>query len=368
MKKNPLFYTVMFLMPIAFFALCSLSYVAYKTVRLFHTRQGWKGHIHAVHPLLGYAPVPNARGAEVFQSGPDIPTWSDEDGFRVPVDKGASSHPRPLILALGCSCTYGYATRAEDAYPYLAGRSLNGTSKNAGVSGYGLSQMFLLAKKLLPALKPDYLLIQYSPWLVDRAQTPFQELHIGRIPMPYFYEKDSHFAIHPPVYSAKVFDFPFDRYVNAQGKWSDGWSFYWKVSVPLSIYDGWNMARYAISRGMGTIPKPTDAREGLIAYAYKEINGIARENGAQTVIVVLGDDATPVKFNEQWFPSDALLVNAHDSLLKRLPLLNAENYLKEYAHWRGCPPVVVDIHPNESAHRVITDAIVFAIGKSGGKQ
>jgi hypothetical protein len=363
-KKNFFFYSVMFLMPVAVFALCSLSFIAYKTVRLFHVHQGWKGNIHAAHPQLGDAPVPNARGSQVFQSGPDIPTWSDEDGFRVPVDAPASSHPRPLILALGCSVTYGYSTRAEDAYPFLVGRSLNGTSKNAGVSGYGLCQMFLLAQKLLPALKPDYLLVQYSPWLVDRAQTPFQELHIGRIPTPYFYEKDSHFAIHPPVYSAKVFDFPFDRYVNAQGKWSDGWSFYWKVSVPLSVIDGFNRLKYSLYRGIGAIPKPTGSREGLITYVYNEINAIARENGAQTVIVVLGDDATPVKLNEQWFPSDALVVNAHDSLLKRLPLINAENYLKEYAHWRGSPPVVVDAHPNERAHRVITDAIVSAIRKS----
>jgi hypothetical protein len=367
MKKKLLFYTVMFLMPVAVFALCSLSYTAFKTVRLFHIQGGWKGKIHTSHPQLGYAHIPNARGAVLFQAGPEVPTWYDADGFRVPDRQSASSHPRPLILALGCSFTYGYATRAEETYTYLVGQSLNGESKNAGVVGYGLCQMFLLAKKLIPALKPDYLLVQYSPWLVDRAQTPVGALNIGRIPTPYFYEKDSRFVIHPPVYPAKVFDFPVDRYLNAQGKWGNGWSFYWKVSVPLLVYDGWNMARYTVSRGIGTVPKPTSSREGLITYVYNEINAIARENAAKTIIVVLGNDTTPVAIKEQWFPSNALIVNAHDSLLKRLPVLNAENYLKEYAHFRGCPPKIVDVHPNERAHRIIADALVSAIRKSEGK-
>jgi hypothetical protein len=368
MKKKPLFYIVMFLMPAAVFALCSLSYIAYKTVRLFHVPGGWKGTIHAFHPQLGDAPVPNARGSQVLQGGPDIPTWSDEDGFRIPDSGRASSHARPLILALGCSFTYGYATRAEDTYPYLVGQGLNGESKNAGVAGYGLCQMFLRAKKLLPALKPDYLLVQYSPWLVDRAQTPFQELHIGRIPTPYFYEKDSHFAVHPPVYPTMVFDFPFDRYITAQGKWIDGWSFYWNVSVPLWVSDGFHLLKYSLGRGIGSIPKPTGSREGLITYAYNEINAIAHENGAKMVIVVLGYEPTPVTLNEHWFPSDALVVNAQDTLIERLPIKNTEIYLKEYAHWRGSPPVVVDMHPNERAHRIIADALVSAIRKSEGKK
>jgi hypothetical protein len=74
------------------------------------------------------------------------------------------------VLALGCSFTYGAATNAENTYPYLVGQRLAGTTRNAGVSSYGLSQMMILAKRLVPAYKPDYLLVQYSPWLVDRSK------------------------------------------------------------------------------------------------------------------------------------------------------------------------------------------------------
>jgi hypothetical protein len=367
MKKKLFFYAFMFLMPIALIAFCFLSYQAYKTVRLFHLQQSWIGKIHTGHPQLGYAYIPNARGSVIFQTGPDVPTWFDENGFRVPVDQGAASAQRPLIVALGCSFTFGYATPAEETFPYLVGEALHGTCRNAGMVGSGLCQMSLLAKKLLPALKPDYLLVQYSPWLIDRAQTPIGALNIGRIAMPYYYEEGSRFVIHPPVYPTKVFDFPFNRYINEQGKWKDGWSFFWKVSVPLSVYDDWNMIHYKIARGIGTTPKPTAARDRLITFAYNEINTIAQENGARMVIVVLGDDTTPVPVKEQWFPSNALVVHAHDSLLKRLPALGPANYLKEYAHWRGCPPVMVDQHPNQRAHRVIADAVVSAIRMSAGK-
>ncbi len=88
---------------------------------------------------------------------------------------------------------------------------------------------------------------------------------------------------------------------------------------------------------------------------------MAEEYGARVLIVVLENLGTPVEVNEQLFPSDALLVNAYDALLRRLPIINSENYMKEYAHWRGSPPTVVDTHPNEAAHRIIADAIVSAI-------
>ncbi len=91
---------------------------------------------------------------------------------------------------------------------------------------------------------------------------------------------------------------------------------------------------------------------------------MAKEFGARVVIVVLGY-AKPVEVNKQLFPSDALLVNANDALLRRLPVNNIENYNKEYAHWRGSPLRIVDSHPNEIAHKIITNAIVSEIRKAG---
>ena len=51
-------------------------------------------------------------------------------------------------------------------------------------------------------------------------------------------------------------------------------------------------------------------------------------------------------------------VDLVDGAAKRLPNANNENYQKEYAHWRGSPPIILDYHPNENAHKIIADAIV----------
>jgi hypothetical protein len=55
-----------------------------------------------------------------------------------------------------------------------------------GVSSYGLSEMMVLAKRLVPIQKPDYLLVPYSPWLVGRAQSPFAPTYFGSVVTPYF--------------------------------------------------------------------------------------------------------------------------------------------------------------------------------------
>tara|TARA_B100000315_G_C14535543_1_gene568267 strand:+ start:171 stop:1310 length:1140 start_codon:yes stop_codon:yes gene_type:complete len=364
-KKKFFFHTVMVLLLFAVFALAYMSYAAYKTVHIYQNikakQRGWIGNVHAVDAELGYAPVPNSQGAHAFPIGPDIPMRYDEDGFRVPMEVGASSHPRPLFLELGCSFTYGDAAYAKDTYPYLVGLSLNGTSKNAGVCSYGLSQMLPLAKKLVPIHKPDYLLVQYSKWLVDRAQNPFAPSYFGKLPTPFFYEEDHSFALYPPVFLTKILDLPVSLYRNTPNNWIDAVSFYWNVGLPLSAHDDFNMLKYITYRIIGIIPPPTNSREELIEYVYKEINNVAEEYGVKVVIVVIGDNATPVEVKEQLFPSGALLVNAHDALLRRLSKINTENYLKEYAHWRGSPPRVVDTHPNDAAHSIIAGAIVSAI-------
>ena len=112
----------------------------------------------------------------------------DKNGFRVPVgDTPTESHGSPLVLTLGCSFTYGDAVYARDTYPYLVGQSLKGTTKNAGCCSCGLSQMLILAGKLIPSHKPDYLIVQYSPWLISRSLSPFSPTYGGKSPAPYFY-------------------------------------------------------------------------------------------------------------------------------------------------------------------------------------
>jgi hypothetical protein len=343
-----------------------MGYVAFRTGAIYKNiktnQRGWQGKVHVADVKLGFSPVRNTVGAQVFPMGKDIPIRYDEDGFRAPVEALESSKPsRPLILALGCSFTYGAAIYAKDAYPYLVGKSLKGTSKNAGVCSYGLSQMLLLARELVPTHKPDYLLVQYSPWLVKRARRPFAPSYFGKLPKPFFYEKDHHFAIYPPVFLNKIMGLPVSRYRKKPASWTDAFSFYCKVGFPLIFHDNFNMLKYGIFKKLGMIPIPTSENKRLIKYVYTEMNRLAKKSKAKMVIIVLGNNATAEEVNQNLFPSDALLVNAQYALLRRLPVPNHENYLRAYAHWRGNPPKMVDKHPNEVAHRIIADAVVSEI-------
>ncbi len=370
-RRRLLFSTVSVLIPVAVFVLAYMGYAAHKSAPLYDyiktNQRGWKGHVHRADTVLGFAPAPNSAGAEVFPIEPNIPMRYDEKGFRVPVEVEAISRQRPLILALGCSFTYGAAVRAQNAFPHLVGLSLNGTSKNAGVCGYGLSQMLILARRLVPTYQPDYLLVQYSEWLVDRVQMPFAPFYFGEVPTPFLYLKDGRLVMHPPVFLTKLLDLPIDRYRNTPRNWMDGLSFYLHVGLPLSAHDDFNMFKYGSAKSMGLIPDPANSRKDLVRYVYKKIDDAAKAHGSRTVIVILGNEGAPVVPNEELFPPDAILVNAQDALLGQLSDPDSANYLKEYAHWRGSPPTLVDNHPNEKAHRIIADAVVSAIRQAGTK-
>jgi len=371
-KKFILFYIIMFILPLVTFALICAGYMAYRTYEVYVSVKGnehhWRGRGHRADTELGFSPIPNSAGARVFPIGPDIPVRYDDDGFRVPVDYTPKlSQPRPLVITLGCSFTFGDAVHAEDTYPYLVGQYLHGTAKNAGVCSFGLSQMLILSRKLVPIYRPDYLLVQYSTWLVDRARRPFAPSYQWKLPSPYFYEENNRFVLHGPVFLTKVGDTPVDKYRNTPKSMTDACSFFWNVVLPLDWYDNYNMFKYEIKKGAGRIPRPTNATDALIKYVYSEISNVAAQYGAKLVIVVLGSNDKPVDVDKKLFPADAIIVNAHDALLAHLAVLNLNNkagYQKEYAHWRGSPPKIVDKHPNETAHRIIAEQIVSKINEA----
>lgn len=372
-KKRGLFYLVLLCLNLALVSAAYLGYTAYRTARVYDyvksSRRGWAGHVHRADAELGFSPVSGSRGAHVFPIGPDIPMRYDREGFRVPVDDFVKpSAPRPLVMTLGCSFTYGDAIRAEDTYPYRVGRSLQGTTRNAGVCSYGLSQMLILARRLVPVHEPDYLLVQYSPWLVDRALSPFAPSYVGTLTNPYFHRAGDRFALQEPVFLTNGFDLPIDAYRHTSRGLLDAFSFYVNVGLPLFAHDDYHLLGYALDESTGRIPPPATDREGLIGYVYGEIGDVARQNGSVLVIVVLGDSAAPVRIDEAWFPADAVVVDAHAALLarlRRLKLHTARGYEREYAIWRGSPPRIVDYHPNEVAHRIIAEEVVDRIRKTG---
>ena len=147
-KKTALFLAIIY--TVFVFVLYG-GYVIYRAatfyVNIKYPQRGLQGRVYRFDPELGFAPIPNSQGAHVLPPGPNIPIRYNADGFRIPRDDSAdvTSRLRPIVLALGCSYTYGDACTAEDAYPYLVGKQISGSSINAGGCGYGLSHMVILS-------------------------------------------------------------------------------------------------------------------------------------------------------------------------------------------------------------------------------
>jgi hypothetical protein len=330
--------------------------------------RGWKGRVHQADPELGFAPIPDARGEHVFADGTSISMRYDEHGFRVPaVASGGGGPRRPLVLALGCSYTYGDALSAEEAFPHVLSELLDARVANAGVCSYGLASMLLRARRLVRDEPPDIVLAQYSWWLVDRAQEPFAPNRFGMLPVPYVGGGiGSRPMLVPPVFRTAIWDVPLDTY--GPEPWSPArfLLFVWRVGLPLLARDDVGMTRYRVGRALGRYPRPERDRDAIVRFVYGEMDRLARDHGARFAVVRLGSDSDlPMPdWNRDLFPAEALLIDAHQPLLDDLPEPTRSAYQRAYLHWRGTPPVLVDNHPNARAHRIIAETVAASLRRA----
>lgn len=364
--KLRLFRLIMF----AFTVLCILLiysvFVVVRSIGLYEYIKsdgpGWRGTVYQSDPELGLAPVPGAEGAQIIPLGPDLPVRFDPDGFRIPNDdRDLLSGNDPSFISLGCSFTFGAGVRATDTYIFRLAENTGGHAGNAGVCSYGLVQMMLLTRELVSEYRPDYLVVQYSPWLVSRAMTPFAPSYAGRLPVPYFFEEDSLLMFQPPLFLSKGIELNISRYRETNKGFVDFLSFLINVGFPMYVHDDINMAFFEIGRITGSIPEPSEDAAFIIASVYSEIFDICEEYGTRLVILVLGRTHEIVQIPFHLFPDDAIIVNAHQSMLDSLDCGSIEEYKEAYGIWRGNPLQLVDLHPNERAHRIISEALIEAL-------
>lgn len=322
-------------------------------------QRGFKGKVHQADPELGFSPIPNSQGRHVFPVGESIPMEYDSGGFRVPAGKiRPDPSPRPLVLALGGSFTYGDANFAEDTFPYLVAQALDGTEINAGVCSYGLTQMQLLAKRLIPEIKPDIVLVQYSDWLVDRAMEPFAPVYFGRIPVPYFYSDDQgKLTIHPPVFLSRL-PAPRNTDRDAPHGLAKRIASMTAEKSPRCLYDVYHMTRFHIRKFLGKIPAPEHGKIKVLEQVYGKIFDLCQNNKATMVIVSM---------RSRHAGHLELLASMKGVIfVDTLPVLNANLknptknlFEREYFLWRE--GICVDSHPNAKEHQIMADAIVAAL-------
>jgi hypothetical protein len=346
--------------------LAQRTYSAYGFLKSDHL--GFRGQVHRADPELGFAAVPGAQGFHVFPEGAPFPMRYDADGFRIPASQAPDvPRRRPLVLALGCSFTYGDGCRAEEVYPYLVAEDLGGTALNAGKCAYGLSQMLLLARRLIPQYRPDYVLVQFSTWLPGRGTSGFARATFGRVPVPFLLlHADGTAGVHPPVFGTRVFDLPFHEFDNKRRGAGEFTRFFLTAGAPLFVHDDLNMAAYALQRGLGRLPEADQERaqknrEQLNRVVYAEIGRLAADSGATMVIVRLSHPLEQHWQRLKELSPGALVVNAQAALDARVPSGQRDDYYRLFGHWRGTPPRLLDNHPNPAAHRLIAEEVVRVI-------
>ena len=151
--------------------------------------------------------------------GPDIPVRHDKDGFRIP----AADNPAAgagvgvairLVLTLGCSFTYGATNAAEDTYPFLVGQYPGRyDNERRGARSYGLTQMLILAQRLVPTVKPNQ--TRSSSTRPGLPSEPCSHLHrstSGRLQFRSSTAVEIRWAVHKQLFDTMTTDVPMDRY------------------------------------------------------------------------------------------------------------------------------------------------------------
>lgn len=353
-------------------ALLALAYLATVMVRgvalqndMAVEGRGSIGKVYKADPVLGIVPAPGINGLELVPLGKPVALHHDGRGFRVAA--GTTPHPagrRPRVLFLGDSFTYGRMVAAEDTFAALTARRLGGEGLNAGVNGYGLAQMVLRARQMIPAYRPDIVVVQYSPWLVARAIDEFAPAETGKkdrllyIPAPY-YADGAPLQITGPAFDATPEEWlvPAARLAAAR---SGRWMFFWRFALPLTWHQDSRLAWFRLKQTVGLAPRPTTDEAAVIRDAYAELSALSSRYHARMLILALGSSA-PLEVPGELFPPGVGGVNGWRALVEPLAPQTTDEYTRQYMIWRGSPPQLVDWHPNEHAHEVIAEALATRI-------
>lgn len=322
------------------------------------------GKAYGFDPRLGVVLSRGESGMWLLAGGDSIPFHHDKDGFGRPSDKEHVVHDKkgPRLLFLGDSFTYGQFVKADEVFPYKVGQYLEGEAINGGVPGYGLAQMVLSARKLVPRYKPDYVIVQYSSWLAERSLSEFAQNSHKTVMTPYFHdENNGSVAIaFPPFIPDEELLARMDYFKQSPASLQDRIQFFIQCALPFSIRHYPNYAAFRIRQLFGLAPKPTKHSDLAIRSAYAEIDALARQHGARTIVLVLGNHFE-FSVPEHLFPPGIAGVQAWHEMASRLEPATPIEFIRQYYHWRGNPPEPVDTHPNEQAHAIIAELVAQRI-------
>lgn len=369
-RKTILFSFITIAIPVLVIVMGYLVYVGVRTSEVYShikaNKRGFVGETHIGDPRLGYKPAPGSSGKGNMMVGDPFPMHFNQNGFRIPEDgvqpqREHESQDNISIMTLGDSYTFGLGINADETYSYRIGKENGARVHNAGVPGYGIAQIVTRARNLVPEHEPDYLVVQYSPWLIKRSTQYYAPSHVGKVPAPYYYENnDGNHEIADPVFIAPQEKLPYDEYRFTAESGADFASFYFRVGLPLFVRQDLLVARHSVASALGWTPEPANNPRAIIRHSYNELSKLVQEVDGQMLILVLGKDQG-MDVPNRLFPQGVPVVNAQRVLVNALDQPTRSAYRRTWWVWRGQPPRLADIHPNVHAHAVIADLLGSAI-------
>ncbi len=308
---------------------------------------------------LGHTLIPNANGYYIWGYGDSVLINTDFQGFRM----SNGNQDDGGLFFFGDSFTLCEELSTQDAYPYKVADSLCQHLHNAAVSGYGYAQMILKARTYVQRYDPEVVVFQVSPWLAERAVTPYMPALFFKVPSPYYNQQDS---IVDPLYTSNVFELTqnqmLDKYRQGPISISDKFGFVWHFTRPVFQQQYWEETKLAFTLDSPVTQSLGDA-EAATALAIQEI--IRLSTNSKVVFLVVGYEQHEVNmFTEhysQYFTDKVMVVNADAGLWSQPGITDKDAYERAYCFWHGDPPVLVDYHFNVHANQIITDALYKAL-------
>jgi GDSL-like lipase/acylhydrolase family protein len=220
---------------------------------------------------LGWAPIPNS--SSVVTTARTIHVQHNSLGLR---DVEFGGDARPAILFLGDSFVWGLDAEANERFTdLLRTRILSHQVINAGVSGYGTDQEYLLLQRLWPKLKPAVVVLIFCT-LNDRLDNSTNIRYEGYI-KPYFATaSDGALVLQgQPVPESRL------QYIK------ENWlvRHLWLARLATSAYVG---VRYPLR----FVPDPTERLIG-------KIRDFVESNGASFLVGVQLEDARLIRYLEE---------------------------------------------------------------------
>lgn len=305
---------------------------------------------------LGYKLKSNATGYFVWSYGDSVLIETDENGFRkTPYGKRIGGG----LLFLGDSFTFGEELAAAESFPFKIGMVMGRRVYNAAVSGYGYAQMIYQAQNLIDELDPEFIVVQLSPWLAERATSPYMPAPFFKVPVIHLSEDG---ALIDPYFESPVFELSQDdllnKYRRSEASFSDFLSFVWHFSGP--VY--WAQLKGQFS----LINEPVSVANESFAtkWTLQQLKELAA--GRRLILVIMGFTGDEIGSLQREY--DITLDQANiehidmDSIMYAQPGISSlDDFERAYNFWHGNPPELIDYHYNEHAHQLITNAVLQQI-------